>query len=109
MATLFEVMNNIFIKNKEYQYDKKDAGAYILALWFSQDNRLLDLVNSVNYYQFILPDELVYQYYFHAIPKGKRFLKWTKKDKVDKKRDAIIKQLSEKHDCSIMEIKKSLI
>ena len=75
----------------------------------SIDPNLCFLANDINRYQFILPDELIYQYYYHAVPKGKRFLKWTKKDAVDKKRTEIIKELSVKHNCSIMEIKKSLI
>ena len=108
MATLFDTLNAIFYKKKEYKYDKKDAGAYILALFLSIDPSLSILVNNFNHYQFLLPDELAYQYYFHAVPKGRRFLKWTKKDKVDKKRDEIIKQLSIKHNCSMMEVKKSL-
>ena len=109
MAGLFDTLNAIFYKKKEHKYEKKDAGAYILALYLSIDSTLSVLVNDINRYLFLLPDELIYQYYFHAVPRGKRFLKWTKKDAVDKKRDEIIKQLSIKHNCSMMEIKKSLL
>ena len=68
-----------------------------------------DIVNNLNRYQFSLSDDLIYQYYFHAIPKGKRYIKWTKKDKVDKKKESILLELSKKHNCSILEIKKGLI
>ena len=109
MAGLFDTLNAIFYKKKEHKYEKKDAGAYILALYLSIDSTLSNVVNDINRCLFLLPDELIYQYYFHAVPRGKRFLKWTKKDAVDKKRDEIIKQLSIKHNCSTMEIKKSLL
>jgi len=109
MGTLFDAINAINYKKKEYKYDKKVASAYMLSLFISIDPNLCILANRINSYQFILPDDLIYQYYYHAVPKGKRFLKWTKKDAVDKKRETIIKKLSEKHDCSIIEIKRSLI
>jgi len=106
---MFDTMNAIFYKKGEHKYDKKKANAYILSLFLSHDERLVDLVNDINVYQSLLTDEMVYMYYYHAVPKGRRYIKWTKKDKVDKKREDIIKQLSIKYDCSIMEIKKSLI
>jgi uncharacterized linocin/CFP29 family protein len=34
----------------------------------------------------MLPDELIYKYYWHKIPKGKRFIRWVKKEEsLDKK------------------------
>jgi len=105
---MFDTLNAIFYKKGEYEYDKKKANAFILSLWLSHDERLINLVNDMNVCQSLLTDELVYMYYYHAVPKGKRYIKWTKKGKVNKKREDIIKQLSKKYDCSIMEMKKSL-
>ena len=106
---MFDTLNAIFYKKEKHEYVKKKCNAYMLSQWFSHDERLLDMVNDINRYQFSLPDKLIYQYYYHVVPKGRRYIKWNKKEKVDKKKEDIIKKLSETHNCSIMEIKKSLI
>jgi len=106
---MFDTLNAIFYKRDKHEYDKKKVNGFMLSMWLSHDQRLLDIANDINRYQFSLPDKLIYQYYYHAIPKGKRFIKWTKKEKVDKKREDIIVKLSKKYNCSILEMKKSLI
>ena len=65
-------------------YDKKLAPAYMLSLWLSHDKTLIDTVDKINEFQFLLSDDLIYKYYFDKIPKGRRYIKWTKKEEVDK-------------------------
>ena len=104
---MFDTLNAIFYKKEKHVYNKKKANGFMLSMWISHDNRLLDIVNDINRYQF--SDELIYQYYYHTVPKGRRYIKWTKKDKVDKKRESVIKELAILHNCSIDEMKKSMI
>lgn len=94
--TIFDYLNNIYIKGN-LVYDKKICPAYLLSMWLSHDKGLIDIVNIMNEYQFSLPDNLIYEYYYHKIPKGKRYLKWVKKNEVDKKAkekyDAVRKEM----------------
>ena len=106
--TIFDYMNAIYHK-KDIKYIKKECSGYLLSLWMSHDKKLCKMVNDINKFIFLLPDEMIYKYFFHAVPKGRRYLKWTKKDKIEKKKDGIIKKLSIKYNCSTDEIKKSLI
>lgn len=82
--TIFDYLNAIFFK-REIPYDKKTCSSYLLSLWLSHDKGLVDIVNTVNEFQFFLPDNLIYRYYYHKVPIGKRYIKWVKKDEVDKK------------------------
>jgi hypothetical protein len=82
---IFSYINAISYK-KELKYDKTLAPAYLLMLWFSHDKNVLPILNRINHYIFNLPDEIVYNYLYHAIPSGKRFLKWVKKDKTEKEK-----------------------
>lgn len=82
--TIFTYLNSIYYK-KEIPYDKKIAPAYMLSLWLSHDKGLIDIVDKINEYQFLISDELIYQYYYYKVPSGSRYIKWVKKDEVDKK------------------------
>jgi hypothetical protein len=103
MAELFDALNAIFYKKEDYEYKKKDASLYGLCLWLSHDASLCNMVNELNYYIFWMPDEVGYKYFFNKVPRGKRFLKWVKKDKEKDYSD-----LAEKYGCSIEEIKKTV-
>lgn len=81
---IFTYLNAINYKKADVKYDKKLGNAYLLMLWLSHDKTLLKTLNKVNQYIFNLPDEVVYNYLYQAIPRGKRFLKWVKKDKTEK-------------------------
>lgn len=81
--SIFNYINAISYK-KPIKYEPKNGSAYLLLLWFSHDNNLLPMLNKINQYVFSLPDEIIYKYLFHAVPGGKRFLKWVKKDKSEK-------------------------
>ena len=80
---IFSYLNAIYMKDK-IPYDKKLAPAYMLSLWLSHDKTLIDTVDKINEFQFLLSDDLIYKYYFDKIPKGRRYIKWTKKEEVDK-------------------------
>jgi len=82
--TIFDYLNNIYLKG-DLKYDKKLAPVYLISLWLSHDKQLLDIVDKINEFQFFLPDNLIYEYYYHKVPKGKRYIKWVKKEEVDKK------------------------
>lgn len=107
MGKLFDTMNAIFYKKKGFQYDKKDTNAYGLSLWLSHDRDLCSTVNSINPYLFNTNDDLIYKYYFLKVPKGKRYIKWIKKEDVEKLKG--LKEQAELLDCSVEELKKSLI
>lgn len=77
---IFTFLNQIFYKTAKEPYNKKIASAYILALWLSHDPDLVHIVNSINPYIFSLKDDQIYSYFFHNIPKKRRFIKWVKKD-----------------------------
>jgi hypothetical protein len=78
--TVFDHLNNLFYKNK-LTYDKKDVNAHMISLWLSHDSSLLPIIDKINPYIYSMADELVYEYYYHSIPKGKRYIKWTKGEK----------------------------
>jgi hypothetical protein len=86
-VNIFNYLNQIFYKTDKHEYDKKLAPAYMLSMWLSHDSKLIDIVNNLNCLQFSLKDGIIYKYYMSKVPKGKRFLKWSKKTPKDKKFD----------------------
>ena len=87
--TLFDFLNQIYMKTAKYPYDKKTASAYMISLWLSHDKHLINIVDKIVRLQFTLPDDIIYNYYMSEIPKGRRFIKWVKKtpeDKIKKKK-----------------------
>jgi hypothetical protein len=93
--TLFTFLNQIQNKRRTVPYDKKIANAYMISMWLSHDKSLINRVNDINKYQFILPDEIIYEYYMSAVPQGKRYLKWVKKRKEDTQMKKRIKKIQE--------------
>jgi hypothetical protein len=81
--TMFDVLNSIFYK-RPIKYDKKILNSYMLSMWLSHDVGILEFVNSINEFQYDLPDNIVYKYYYDVIPKKSRFIKWVKKDETKK-------------------------
>jgi len=106
--TLFDFLNQIYLKKEKYPYDKKAASAYMLSLWLSHDKYLIDSVNKINRLQFLLPDDIIYKYYFDVIPKGRRYIKWTKKREEDKKTKKEIESIMEGTNLSRREAKMIL-
>ena len=105
---IFDFINALCYK-KDIQYDKKEASSYILSLWLSHDKELIDMVNDINPYLFTLPDEAVWQYYYDKIPKGKRFIKWIKKESMSKEDENKVNELMQQYDISKREAQLSLI
>lgn len=81
--TIFDYLNNIYLK-KGIPYDKKIAPAYLISMWLSHDKGLIEITNKINKFQFFLCDNLIYDYYYYKVPSGNRFIKWVKKEDVDK-------------------------
>jgi len=106
--TLFTYITALTSK-RHVDYDKKIAGAYILSLWLSQEREFTRIVNDINKYLFVLPDEAIYKYYYHTLPTGPKYIKWTKKRPVDKKKQKIIDVMVEKYNISKQEAERSLI
>lgn len=92
--TIFDYLNAINYKS-DISYNKKIAPAFMLSMWLAHDPAVIHIVNRINEYQFKLADSLVFQYYMGKIPKGKRFLKWSKKEAADKKADKELKKVYE--------------
>jgi len=97
--TIFDYLNAIFYKKQEV-YEKKIAPAFLLSLWLSHDKDLISIVNKINSLQFYLTDDIIYKYYWYKVPKGRRFIRWTKKDKVDKKHKDKIDNIRENYQIS---------
>ena len=94
-VTLFTFLNQIQTKRKTIEYDRKIAPAFMLSHWLSHDKDLIEKVNKINHYQFLLPDDVIYEYYMDALPTGKRYIKWIKKRKEYEKMEKRIKKLQE--------------
>ena len=92
---LFTFLNQLQTKRRTVPFDKKIAPAFMLTHWLSHDKDLIRKVNDINQYQFLLPDDVVYNYYMSIIPQGKRYIKWIKKRKADDKLKKRIEKLQE--------------
>jgi hypothetical protein len=92
-VNIFNYLNQIFYKSSKLEYDKKIAPAYMLSMWLSHDSNLIGIVDKINHLQFLLKDDIIYKYYMSKVPKGKRFIKWTKKTLGDKRIDKRTKEL----------------
>lgn len=103
--TIFDFLNQIYYKNKKYKYEKKLAPSYMLTLWLSHDNNLINIVHKICFLQFELPDNIIYDYYFDKVPKGRRYIKWIKKTKEEKKKIKDIKKLQQLYGISKRESK----
>lgn len=104
---LTEVLNAVTLKTP-CEYKPKEFSAYVLSLFLSEDPKLAEIVNKINKYQFSLTDELVFRYYVDTVPRGKRYLKFTKKSKESEDKEEDIKQLMELYGVSKREASLSL-
>lgn len=93
---LFDFVKQLSAVKEKYPYDKKIAPAYMLSMVLSHDGKLVDIVNEINKYQFLLPDEVIYKYYRSIVPKGNRYIKWVKK-KSDKNFEKKVDEMQEKY------------
>jgi len=81
--TLFDFIKQLLSKSRTHPYDKKIAPAYMLSMWLSHKKEFTKICNDINKYQFLLPDDRIYEYYMKRIPKGTKYVKWVKKRKAD--------------------------
>ena len=94
--TPFTFVDQICLKSHKVVYDKKVASAYFLCLHFSFFKDLVKIVDNVLPYLYTLGDKAIYDYLWHSIPKGSRFIRWPKK-KQEETLDLGISKLKEKH------------
>ena len=105
--TLFNILDQITNKSTKHAYDKKIASAYMLTLWLSHDRSLLSISQKMNFLQFNLPDNIIYDYYYHEVPKrSKRYIKWIKKTPEDKKNAKKIEKIRLEYNVSKREAKR---
>jgi len=99
---------NALANKTDLPYDKNIAPAFMLCIWLSHDSELIEMVNEITPYLGTLPDHLIYQYFFKRIPKGRRFIKWIPKEKLDKKVEEEIHNLMVKYNISYIEARKHI-
>lgn len=106
--TLFDFMNQLYSKTRKYPYDKKKANAYLLLMWLSHDQQLMPLIHKINRLQWYIPDGIIYECLMDKVPRGKRYIKWTKKSAEDKKKMKQVKEMMETTNLSKREILMAL-
>lgn len=111
--TLFDYLNMILNKTRPEgkSVDKKICNPYMLSMYLAHEKDLIGIVQEINKIQFDLPEDkeqIVFEYYFSRIPRGRRFIKWTKKDKVSKERDKRLEEIQEEYDVSKLEADRIL-
>ena len=84
--TLFTFIQQIQSKRRTVPYDKKIAPAFVLCLFLSMNEKYINVVNKINNYTFLLPDEIVYEYLMKKIPQlpyDERYARFVKKREED--------------------------
>lgn len=104
-SDLFDAINSINYKTKK-DFDIKKVNPFILSLWLAQDKNLIKYVQKLNPYIFHINNEIAFCYYYKKIPKGKRFIRWTKKKKTENSKE--VQELMDKFNISEKEAKLSL-
>lgn len=75
---VFEYINGIMEPNHKYEEDLGEYDAFLTSRALSLHPDTIMWANEINQYQ--VPDQLHYDYFFHAIRKmRRRFSKWPKK------------------------------
>jgi hypothetical protein len=92
---LFTFIKQIQSKRRTVPYDRKIAPAFVICLFLSMNNKYIEVVNKINQYMFILPDEVIYEYLMKEIPQlpyDERYSKFIKKrEKNDKTKERLEK------------------
>jgi hypothetical protein len=95
---LFTFIKQIQSKKRTIPYDSKIAPAFMLSQFLSMNKKYIKTVNKINQYQFLLPDEIIYNYYMSAIPEipyNERFAKFIKKRKENEETKKRIEKLKD--------------
>lgn len=105
---LFDAIGAINSK-QSIDYDPKQASAYIITLFLSEDPSLLRVINDdINRLHFHLTDKMIFKYYHKQVPAKNRRLSFTKKSAEAVDRDEEIKHLMETYNISKREASLSL-
>ena len=104
--TLFDYLNSLFNKKRIEPFEKSVCNPYMISMYLAHERDLINMVQEMNKFQFSLPDgreRIVYEYYLSKVPRGRRFIKWTKKDKACKKKEKQLEEFMEELDISNLE------
>lgn len=109
--TLFTYLNSLWSKKRVEPFNRSICNPYMLSMYLAHERDLIDIVQRMNKIQFSLPtgsERIIYEYYLEKVPRGRRFIKWTKKTKVAKEREKLLEEIQEEFDVSKMEADKIL-
>ena len=96
---IFDYLRQICEKGTKQPYDKRLAPAFLITMWLSHEQDLVHLCQAMNIRHWIA-DKDVYNFYFHKVPKGRRFIRWTKKDETYLKEQEEIEELMVEYNVS---------
>lgn len=88
------------IQNKtKIEWDEKACNNYMLLLHLSHCNEYLPIINPINerIFDYIIPNECIFKYYMDKIPRGRKGIRWVKKNKI---KEAKVEKLMEKYGIS---------
>ena len=106
MNNIFDYLNTIFLKTGKIskdEFDIKICPKVLLIHWLSMEKDLIKFVNNINKDLWWISDWGVYAYFYDIIPKKRRFIKFIKKTK-DEKRSKFPQDLILKHHLTQNEI-----
>lgn len=105
MPTIWDILKQVNEKTTKYKYDKKIVSGFHLMNWLSHDQFLMPYVQEINKIMFTsgIKDDMVYKYFFHTIPKRRRYIKYIKKDPEDTNRTTILEKITEERNVSMRE------
>ena len=101
----------MFDKKRVDPFNKTTCNPYMLSMYLAHERDLINMVQEMNKIQFSLPtgsERIVYEYYLDRVPKRRRFIKWTKKDKASKERDKQLDKVMEEFEVSKLEADRIL-
>lgn len=104
--SVFDYVNQINMKTSALPFNDKLCSGYMLMLNYSLDENLLPIVNKLNTYLFNMKNKQVYDYFYDKVPKGRRYNRWPKKSKEDKKKEALVEQYMQEFNISRREALK---
>jgi len=107
--TIIDWMNQLLIHKKSWEEhsetDRKTFSPFIINRWLSMD---IDFIEIVNYFQKYSIGQLkpkeVYKWYCDVLPKGKRYNKYIKGNKLKKYDEWLTKLLCNHFECSKLQV-----
>jgi hypothetical protein len=95
MATPFDFINSINNKTPQLPMDEvgiKDYIPFMVNRGLSFNQQTIMFANEINLWSSTMPKEWQYDFYWHGIPKGKRYDKWIKKEESKDKDLALVQK-----------------